>query len=56
VLAAQASVVNGTTVFAGENVELIGPSGRYDYTHLNEAGADQQAALAEAALVAAIGL
>lgn len=56
ILAAQASVVNNTTVFAGENVELIGPSGRYDNTHLNEAGADQRATLAVAALVTALGL
>ncbi|WP_172724187.1 sialate O-acetylesterase [Neorhizobium sp. T25_27] len=54
VLAAQASVVNGTTVFAGENVELIGPSGRYDNTHLNEAGALHRASLAVAALMAAL--
>lgn len=56
ILAAQASVVNNTTVFAGENVELIGPSGRYDNTHLNDAGADQRATLAVAALVTALGL
>lgn len=56
ILAAQASVVNNTTVFAGENVELIPPSGRYDNTHLNEAGADQRATLAVAALKAALGL
>ncbi|TBB27346.1 hypothetical protein ELH48_09380 [Rhizobium ruizarguesonis] len=56
VLAAQASVVNNTTVFAGENVELVPPSGRYDNTHLNEAGADQRATLGVAALVAALGL
>lgn len=54
ILAAQASVVNGTTVFAGENVELIGPSGRYDNTHLNAAGALQRASLAVAALMAAL--
>ncbi len=54
VLAAQGAVVNGTTVFAGENVELIGPSGRYDNTHLNEAGALQRASLAVAALMAAL--
>ncbi|MBY5630423.1 sialate O-acetylesterase [Rhizobium leguminosarum] len=54
VLAAQASVVNNTTVFAGENVESIGPSGRYDNTHLNETGADQRATLAVAALMAAL--
>lgn len=56
ILAAQASVVNNTTVFAGENVELIGSSGRYDNTHLNEAGAEQRATLAVAALKAALGL
>lgn len=56
ILAAQASVVNNSTVFAGENVELIPPSGRYDNTHLNEAGADQRATLAVAALKAALGL
>lgn len=56
ILAAQASVVNNSTVFAGENVELIGPSGRYDNTHLNEAGAEQRATLAVAALKAALGL
>lgn len=56
VLAAQASVVNNVTVFSGENVELIGPSGRYDNTHLNEVGAEQRATLAVAALVAALGL
>lgn len=56
ILAAQASVVNNTTVFAGENVELIGPSGRHDNTHLNDAGADQRATLAVAALVTALGL
>ncbi len=54
ILAAQASVVNGTTVFAGENVELIGPSGRSDNTHLNAAGALQRADLAIAALMAAL--
>lgn len=56
ILAAQASVVNNTTVFAGENVELVPPSGRYDNTHLNEIGADQRATLAVAALVAALNL
>ncbi|MBB3521035.1 sialate O-acetylesterase [Rhizobium sp. BK456] len=56
ILAAQASVVNNSTVFAGENVELIGPSGRYDNTHLNEAGAEQRATLAVAALKAALNL
>jgi len=56
ILAAQASVVDNQTVFAGENVELIGPSGRYDNTHLNEAGAEQRATLAVAALKAALGL
>ncbi|MBX5089341.1 sialate O-acetylesterase [Rhizobium lentis] len=56
VLAAQASVVDNVHVFAGENVELIGPSGRYDNTHLNESGADQRATLAVSALVAALGL
>jgi hypothetical protein len=56
ILAAQASVVNNTTVFAGENVELIPSSGRYDNTHLNEAGAEQRATLAVAALKAALGL
>lgn len=56
ILAAQASVVNNSTVFAGENVELIPPSGRYDNTHLNEAGAEQRATLAVAALKAALGL
>lgn len=54
VLAAQAGVVNGTTVFAGENVESIGASGRYDNTHLNETGADQRATLAVAALMAVL--
>lgn len=54
ILAAQASVVDNQTVFAGENVELIPPSGRYDNTHLNEAGADQRATLAVAALKAAL--
>jgi len=56
VLAAQAAAVNGTTVFAGENVELVPPSGRFDNTHLSDAGAVQRAALAEAALVTALGL
>ena len=56
ILAAQDAAVNGTTVFAGENVESIGPSMRYDNTHLSEAGADQRARLAEAALVAALNL
>ncbi|MGO6707589.1 sialate O-acetylesterase [Rhizobium johnstonii] len=56
ILAAQASVVDNVHVFAGENVELIGPSGRYDNTHLNEVGADQRATLAVAALKAALGL
>lgn len=54
ILAAQASVVDNVSVFAGENVELIPPSGRYDNTHLNEAGADQRAALAVQALMAAL--
>ncbi|MBX4941185.1 sialate O-acetylesterase [Rhizobium binae] len=54
ILAAQAGVVNNSTVFAGENVELIGPSGRYDNTHLNETGAEQRASLAVAALMAAL--
>jgi hypothetical protein len=56
VLAAQASVVNGSTVFAGENVDSIPSSGRYDNTHLTDAGAATRAALAEAALVTALGL
>ncbi len=56
VLAAQASVVDNVTVFAGENVDSIGSSGRYDNTHLNETGADQRATLAVAALVAALGI
>jgi hypothetical protein len=56
ILAAQASVVNNSTVFAGENVELIGSSGRYDNTHLNAVGAEQRATLAVAALKAALGL
>jgi hypothetical protein len=56
VLAAQDAAVNNTTVFAGENCELIPSSGRYDNTHLNEAGADQRATLAEAALRAALGI
>lgn len=54
ILAAQASVVNGTTVFAGENVDSIGSGGRYDNTHHNETGADQRATLAVAALMAAL--
>jgi hypothetical protein len=54
VLAAQASVVNNTTVFAGENVDSIGSGGRYDNTHLNETGADTRATLAVAALMAAL--
>ncbi|MGO7541864.1 sialate O-acetylesterase [Rhizobium ruizarguesonis] len=54
VVAAQAAVVNGTTVFAGENVDSIGSGGRYDNTHLNETGADQRATLAVAALMAAL--
>lgn len=56
VLAAQVAAVNGTTVFAGENLELLGSSYRYDNTHLNEAGAAQRAIMVEAALVAALGL
>jgi hypothetical protein len=56
ILAAQASVVNNSTVFAGENVELISSSGRYDNTHLNAVGAEQRATLAVAALKAALGL
>lgn len=56
VLAAQAAAVNGTTVFAGENLDSLGPAYRYDNTHLNEAGADQRAVLVEAALVTALGL
>lgn len=56
ILAAQASVVDNQTVFAGENVDLIGPSGRYDNTHLNAAGAEQRATLAVAALKVALGL
>lgn len=56
VLAAQSSVVNGTTVFTGENVDSIPSSGRYDDTHLNDAGAAQRATLAVAALVTALGL
>lgn len=55
ILAAQASVVDNISVFAGENVELISPSGRYDNTHLNEAGADQRASLAVNALAAVLG-
>ncbi|MBB2794431.1 UNVERIFIED_ORG: hypothetical protein GGD58_003301 [Rhizobium pisi] len=54
VQAAQAAVVNGTTVFAGEDVDSIGSGGRYDNTHLNETGADQRATLAVAALMAAL--
>lgn len=56
VLAAQASVVDGVTVFAGENVDSIGSAGRYDNTHLNDAGAAQRAVIAEAALVSALNL
>lgn len=56
VLAAQAAAVNGTTVFAGENVDSIPSTSRYDNTHLNETGAAQRASLAEAALVTALGL
>jgi hypothetical protein len=56
VLAAQDAAPNGTTVFAGENLETIGPSGRYDNTHLNETGADQRAVLVEQALINALGL
>ncbi len=56
ILAAQASVVDDQTVFAGENVELIGPSGRYDNTHLNDVGGQDRADLATAALVSALNL
>lgn len=56
VLAAQAALVNGTTVFAGENVESIPVSERFDGTHLSDVGASHRAALAEAALVTALGL
>jgi hypothetical protein len=56
VLAAQDAAVNGVTVFAGENLESLGSSYRYDNTHLNEAGADARAALVEGVIVAALGL
>ena len=56
VLAAQTAAVDGIKVFAGENVDLIPPAGRYDNTHLNEAGAAQRAVLAEDALTSALGL
>jgi len=56
VVAAQASVVNGTTVFAGEDVDSIPPAGRYDNTHLNEVGAAMRADLAETAILKALGL
>jgi hypothetical protein len=56
VLAAQDAAVNGSTVFAGENLESIGSSYRYDNTHLSESGADLRAALVEAAMVTALGL
>jgi hypothetical protein len=55
-IVAQLAAVNNVSVFAGEDVDSIGASGRYDNTHLNETGAAQRAALAEAALVAALGL
>jgi hypothetical protein len=56
VLAAQDAAVDNVAVFAGENCESIGPSGRYDNTHLNEVGADARATLVEAALVLVLGL
>ncbi|QWW67947.1 sialate O-acetylesterase [Rhizobium sp. WYJ-E13] len=56
VLAAQASVVDNQTVFAGEDVESIGSADRYDNTQLNEAGAEKRATLAVAALKAALDL
>lgn len=55
VLAAQDAAVNGTTVFAGEDLESIGTAYRYDNTHLSEAGADARALLVEAATVTALG-
>jgi Carbohydrate esterase, sialic acid-specific acetylesterase len=54
ILAAQDALVDGKTVFAGENLELVAPSGRYDDTHLNEEGAEQRAVMAKAALLAVL--
>jgi hypothetical protein len=51
---AQASVVDMFRVFPGEDVDSIGPNGRYDNTHLNAVGAELRARLAVDALVHAL--
>lgn len=56
VLAAQASMVNGTTVFAGPNFDSIPSTQRYDNTHLDDTGVATGASLGAAALVTALGL
>lgn len=53
VQAAQLSLVNGTTVFAGENMDSIGSSGRVgDDTHLNATGGNLAATMGIAAITA----
>jgi len=56
--AAQAAVVNSTTVFTGEDVDSIPTTTtyRYDNLHLNELGADTRASAAYTRLVAVLGL
>jgi hypothetical protein len=53
VQAAQLALVNGTTVFAGENMDSIGSSGRVgDDTHLNATGGNLAATMGIAAITA----
>jgi len=53
VQAAQLALVNGTTIFAGENMDSIGSSGRIgDDTHLNATGGGLAATMGIAAITA----
>ncbi len=53
VQAAQLALVNGTTVFAGENMDSINATGRVgDNTHLNATGGNSAATMGIAAITA----
>jgi hypothetical protein len=52
VRAAQAAVVNGTTVFQGGDMDTISNTGRVDGTHLNDSGVATGAALEITAMAA----
>ena len=54
VLAAQAAVVDGSTIFAGPNTDVVGSAGRVDNTHFNSSGADTVAGLWTAAIAGAL--